>query len=185
MKNTVTAKQLLSAICILSLIAMIASCKKDNSGPSFSDGTLQFTVHDSVVNVLNLLAPIGQSVVCEKQLQAATGTSTRYRFTAATGYGTVLIFSVPTDSLKVGDYTADVNSVRTTGAPYNVLLNKTNSGILLGDDNMHIHISSYSQGYISGTFTGKLSPTEAQGDITLQGTTVITNGTFKSVQCLF
>src|SRR5262245_35212265 len=93
-----------------------------------------------------------------------------------------LVFVIVADSLQVFNYTYD--STSGTGLA-EVTYNGHISQEFFKGDYIKINITSYSNGYISGDFTAKLSPFDGSYDYSKRGTTLITEGVFKKIQCFY
>ena len=103
-----------------------------------------------------------------------------YSIEGLSDYGeTVFVFY--TDSLTVGNY----NYIGTYGDMFFISYNGTNEYVHAPSDSMSFNITSYSNGHISGNFSGALTPMIAAGNpdniYGTPGSVLITNGSFKNV----
>ena len=176
-------------VVIFAQIAIFfSSCSKGdkNNSPTSDDGTVQYKVDGNLVMIKSQGITSSEYGVFKKQLQSNSIPQTRYLFFCQKGNNIIYQFAIPTDSLQIQDYILDTGTYRRAGGLVtNEEYNGHQSAILLGDDYMKVSITSYSNGYISGTFNAKLSPIDAVSDNTLQGTTDITEGTFNNIKCTY
>ena len=93
-------------------------------------------------------------------------------------------FTFFTDSLAVGSYTySDI-----FGDGFVTDYNNHPSFVHYTGDNMNFNITSYSNGHISGNFSGKLTPLISGGTPEIwgdAGSVLITNGSFENVPVFY
>ncbi len=94
-------------------------------------------------------------------------------------------FAFYTDSLTVGNY-------KYTGADGDMFFtdyNGTNEYVHAASDSMSLNITSYNNGYISGNFSGQLTPMITAGNPNntygTSGSVLITNGSFQNVPIFY
>jgi hypothetical protein len=116
------------------------------------------------------------NLTCKKSLVYILG--------AVVDYG-VFDFTFYTDSLKVGNYKytrADLGETYMMRHGYNQYIYGPN-------DYMSFNITSYSNGHISGTFDGRLTPCLIESNVNntygAPGSTLITNGSFNNVPVIY
>ena len=96
-----------------------------------------------------------------------------------------LAFTFITDSLTVGNY----SYTGIYGDLYVALYNGTNEFLHVPTDSISFNITSYSQGHISGNFSGRLTPMISAGNPNntygAPGSVLITKGSFKDVPVFY
>jgi hypothetical protein len=94
-------------------------------------------------------------------------------------------FTFFTDSLAVGNYTY----YGSYGDMFILSYNNTDEFVHDPSDSVSFHITTYSQGHISGNFSGRLTPMISAGnpDNTYgsPGSALLTNGSFKNVPVFY
>ena len=147
------------------------------------DGTVQYKVNGNLFTIKDISISYVQHVMFAKQLQ---GTAfPRYIFSGQKEPYNFLGFGIESDSLTVGNYTYDTTSYLFRQTNW-VLYNGAQSVLYYAGDNMSINITSYSNGFISGNFTAKFTPFSGTGlDYSKRGTTLITEGEFKNIKCVY
>ena len=94
-------------------------------------------------------------------------------------------FSFYTDSLTVGNY----KYLGTYGDMFFISYNGTNEYVHAPSDSMSINITSNNNGYISGNFSGALTPLITASTINNifgdPGSVLVTNGSFKNVPVFY
>jgi hypothetical protein len=179
-------------LSILFAAIFFASCTKDpNTGsttPTIADGTFQYKVNGNLVTISNANITNGEYAVFFKQLQGTAIPRTRYMFNGQKGTNHVWAFGIQSDSLTVRNYTYDSTYLNTSGIICTMTYNAQQSALFYGGDNMIINVTSYSNSYISGNFTAKFTPFGSVGtvpDYSTRGTTLITEGQFKNIKCIY
>lgn len=172
----------------LIMIAFVA-CEKDSNDPpdnNGSDATISYKVNDTLVEISGFDINTAQGVYANKVLAGNIIPTTSYHLWAQLGSNNLLTLSFITDSLKTQNYHYDSSSVLTNAvvAFESVLFNANLSSVSRANDFVDINITSYTNGLISGNFTGRmtLSPNVLSGPA---GTTNITEGKFKNVKMIY
>ncbi len=179
-------KGCLSSIIFLLFVsvAVLISCNKgSNNSPTVADGTLQYKINDTLVTMQNVNVGAGQYVIFSKQLQGSFFQNASYRLEAQTGVNNAIAFAIGTDSLKAQNYVVDTSTLRLTGLPTTLVFMANISTLYYSSDYLKINITSYTNGFISGSFSGKLSPLPLSFDT--RGTTIITDGVFRNIKCVY
>ena len=164
--------------------AIILSCNKDNHIDDGSKaGYMEFKVNDTLYKVQLKHNYEDDLLRCDLAILGAGSPVTRYTIL---DYSDIrLELPIPTDSLRVGDYVVDTGTIRIYYDYHIVPLFEKESNLAqlsYNDDFMKVHISSNSNGLISGTFTAKFSTNEAYFDHSKSGRVVITDGKFTNVK---
>jgi len=99
------------------------------------------------------------------------------------GANNALLFAVTTASLKETSYHYD-STFNPAFVNFILYYNGQESALLFSSDVFDINISSYKNGHITGTFTGKLTPFSGStfGE---RGTTIITEGVINNVSVIY
>ena len=185
--NTLNFLKMKNLFFLILAASIYPSCSKDpDSGstiPTVADGTVQYKVNGNLVTMRSDNIANAEYVKIYKQLAGTANSHTRYIFQGQNGVNNALGFDIYSDSLTTRNYTYD----STSRFIYNYVLiyNGEISGLLMSGDNMNINITSYSNGYISRNFTAKFSPVEANFNYSKRGTTLITEGAFKNIKCIY
>ena len=177
----------------ISFVALFfASCTKDpntdNTTPTVADGAFQYKVNGNLVTIKNISIANAEYTVFFKQLQGTGIPHTRYMFNGQKGANNIWVFGIESDSLTLGNYTYDSTYQYPSGIGTTMKYNGQQSGLLYGGDVMNINITSYSNGFISGNFTAKFTPFPiiiGVPDYSTRGTTLITEGEFKNIKCIY
>jgi hypothetical protein len=188
-------RQLLMAF---SMILLLSSCLKqsisdammaDQNSHGNSSGEATMTYVMNGITVTNSIknpdgqSPTGYQLGCSKTLYPGTN-STVYILdcVGSTGETTFTFF---TDSLHVGNYTYTGNY----GDLFVVDYNNTDEFVHDPSDSVSFQITSYSQGHISGNFSGRLTPMISAGNPNntygSPGSVLITGGLFKNVPVFY
>ncbi|MCC7401389.1 MAG: hypothetical protein IT214_07880 [Chitinophagaceae bacterium] len=185
-------KQILLFVLLLTVSIDFLSCSTDPNAindPSTANGTFQYKVNGTPVTIRNVDVTSLEYVFFAKQLQGTAIPHTRYMLNAQKGANIVWLLGIETDSLLLKNYRYDSVSL---GSPWlygSEIYNGIQSGVFFNGDYFSINITSYSNGLISGNFTGKLTPFGSLGsggpDYSLRGTTIITEGQFKNIKCIY
>jgi len=169
-----------------------ASCNKDpttgNNTPTIADGTLQYKVNGNLVTIKNISIADAEYTVFFKQLQGTGIPHTRYMFNGQKGANNIWVFGIESDSLTLGNYTYDSTYLYPSAIVTTMTYNGQQSALFYGGDVMSINITSYSNGFISGNFTAKFTPFPiiiGVPDYSTRGTTLITEGEFKNIKCIY
>jgi len=98
-----------------------------------------------------------------------------------------LLFGIVSDSLAIGNYTYDSTYYAASLVSAYMSYNATPSVLIFAGDYINVNITSYSHGYISGNFTAKFTPYPYRlpPDYRDRGTTLVTEGEFKNVKCIY
>jgi hypothetical protein len=179
-----------SLFLIISVVLL--SCSRDpnstNSNPSIEDGTFQYKVNGNLVTIKNISIADAEYTIFFKQLSGTAIPHSRYMFNGQNGVNNVWVFGIISDSLTVGNYILDTTAI-TGGLITTMTYNGAQSAIYYSGDKMEINITHYSDGYISGNFTAKMTPfiidNNGLVDYSKRGTTLITEGEFKNVKCIY
>jgi len=167
------------------LVAMlIVSCSKDtNSLKDVPDGAVQYKVNGNLFIIQDSSTSNVEHVMIAKQMQ---GTAfPRYIFSGRKEPYNFLGFGIESDSLAIRNYTYDSTSYLYRQTNW-VLYNGSQSMLYYAGDNLTINITSYSNGFISGDFTAKFTPSDGtRFDYSKRGTTLITEGKFKNIKCVY
>jgi hypothetical protein len=174
-------------ISLLFLIAILTSCSKNenNTVETIDDGAFQYKVNGNLITINGANVSSSEYSVFFKQLQGTIIPQTRYMFNGQKGNNNVWVFGIKTDSLKIQSYSFDSTYLSISSIPTTMTYNGLQSGLLYNGDNLKINITSYSNGLISGTFTGKFTPFPASGlpNYSTRGNTIISEGEFKNIKC--
>ena len=169
-----------------------ASCTRDpntgNNTPTIADGTLQYKVNGNLVTIKNISIADAEYTVFFKQLQGTAIPHTRYMFNGQKGANNIWVFGIQTDSLTLGNYTYDSTYLYPSHILTTMTYNGQQSALFYRGDVMSINITSYSNGFISGNFTAKFTPLGSLGTVpaySTRGTTLITEGEFKNIKCIY
>ena len=178
-------------ICLFAA-TFFASCTKDsnpgNNTPTIADGTFQYKVNGNLVTINGGNITSAEYAIFFKQLAGSYIPQTRYIFNGQKGANNVWVFGIQTDSLTVRNFTYDSTYYTTSLFIFTLAYNGQQSAILYGGDNMNINVTSYSNGLISGNFTAKFTPFGSIGTVpnySTKGTTLITEGQFKNIKCIY
>jgi hypothetical protein len=165
-------------LLLLLVAAFVASCSKDTEINGNSPATMQYKVNGELVTMTS--AQAGTPITFYKF--QFSGSPTNYDLEG----GGIAGFTILSDSLRVGNYVYDSASQY---LPAFMSDGREQSALHFSGDNININITRYANGYISGNFTAKLSPTPAQRallyDYSRKGTTLITEGLFTNVPCIY
>ena len=191
-------KQLLIFIC---LSIVLSSCLKESitdamlqsqnsngsNGYIANAASMSYWVNGvnvkAVVNNPDSQSPNSYQLGCTKLYNTQY-----YHYYLAFETGDEFLFLFYTDSLKVGHYTSTINPQ----SPF-LTFNNTARYDAYTSDSLCLNITSYSNGHISGNFSGRLTPLVSQqstatGYANIYGTpgsTLITNGTFKNIPVFY
>jgi len=170
----------------------ITLCTRDpntsNNPPTIADGTFQYKVNGNLVTIKNISIADAEYTVFFKQLQSTAIPHTRYMFNGQKGANNFFGFGIQSDSLTLGNYTYDSTYQYASGNVTTMTYNGQQSLLIYGGDNMNINITAYSNGFISGNLTAKLTPLPiiiGVPDYSTRGTTLITEGEFKNIKCIY
>jgi len=171
---------------------LVVSCTKStnstSSSPSIEDGTFQYKVNGNLVTIKNISFADGEYTMFSKQVLGTVISKTGYMFHAEKGVNNAWGFGIVSDSLTIGNYTYDTTYLAASTIATTMIYNGAQSAIFYAGDYISINITSYSGGFISGNFTAKLTPLPGGGaspDYSKKGTTVITEGQFKNIKCIY
>jgi hypothetical protein len=168
--------------------AMIANQHSGaQGGGSPSVATMTYAVNgNTVTNTVNdpdNQSPTAYQLGCSKTLYPGTN-STVYILDCVSTSGE-MTFIFPTDSLTVGNYSYTGNY----GDLFVCSYNNTDEFVVDPADSISFNITSYSNGHISGNFSGRLTPMVTAGNPTNTygppGSVLITKGSFKDVPVFY
>ena len=189
-------KQLLIA-CLI--IISLSSCLKQSIADAMLDkqysgggihpkvATMTYTVNGNTVttsvNYPDRQPSTGYELGCSKTFDPFTNFPVySVDCISTSGEMTFMIFS---DSLAVGNY----NCTSVYGDMFVLDYNNADAFLHAPTDNISINITSYTNGHISGTFSGKLTPMVSAGYPTntygTPGSVIITKGSFKDVPVFY
>ena len=187
----------------LFLTVILFACSTNS--PELQDGTFQYKLNGQRVTIKHISGSFGSLEYAQFTKQLA-GTNlnigggfggiisrTRYVFNGQNGPNTNNSFSfgILSDSLAIGSYTQDSTYSGNLSTYTALAYNGQVSGILFTGDYFSVNITSYSNGFISGNFTAKLTPIPVALigvtpiDHRTRGTTVVTEGEFKNITCRY
>lgn len=173
-------------LSFLLLAALIWSCSRDTNSANknsdtLADGSVQYKVNGSLVTIKSIPGGAGPNFI--KRVQGGPLLQTYYLLNAYQDADNQVSFAIVSDSLHVGNYTYDSTyGTYLADVTYNGHISKQ----FYQGDYININITFYSNGYISGDFTAKLSPFEnGLMDYSKRGTTLITEGIFKNIPCFY
>jgi hypothetical protein len=175
------------------VLAFLAACSKSNSSNdnALADGTVQFKLNGNLITFHNSNDPNGDYVKFGKYFSRTavqpfhTYLLDAWKLDGNDQYGFGLY--IVSDSLQVWNYDYDSTVLRFNPAGGCVHHNFDQSCLLWSGDYIHINITSYANGFVSGKFNAKLSPVVRVANGSLlpfnMGTTLITEGFFKNIPC--
>lgn len=169
------------------LILIFGACSRDtsNTTPAVVYGSFQYKVNGNPVVITGNDFSNLEYAIFFKQLAGTIIPHTRYLFNGQKGANHVWVFGIKSDSLSTGNYTYDSTYFGLSGTPSTVIYNGKQSGLIFKGDYMSINVTSYSNGIVSGNFTAKFSPMEAVQNYSIRGTTLITEGKFENIKCIY
>jgi hypothetical protein len=169
---------------IIISILLFSSCLKQSIPDAMlgkhagSTATLSYEFNGEAVNIsvpdADNQMPGNYKLVCTKS----------YFYLLQAVGGGEFTFTFYTDSLTTGNYTYN-NSF---GDMFITDYNNHPSFVHYPGDNMNFNITSYSNGHISGNFSGQLTPLISAGNVDIYGTpgsVLITNGSFENVPVFY
>ena len=171
---------------LFAITILLSSCFKKSIADAMLEtakggtASLSYDINGTPVNVSVRDADNQAGVYYLLSCQKSNG---YYALSAATGNGE-FSFTFGTDSLKVGNYKA---------APASGMYITDYKGqpcfVAGATDNMNFNVTSYTNGRISGNFTGQITPAVMQGTYGnvygTYGSVVITHGSFSNVPVLY
>jgi hypothetical protein len=169
-------------VFLLLVILIFISCIKDSTNQTTNSGSIQYKVNGNDVSFDIFGYSTDQYAIIWKQFPPTT-ISTRYTLTAKTG-ANGLVFTIPTDSLKQTVYHYDSTALF-VGAAQFVRYNGVGSFVSTKNDYFDIIVTAYSNGRVSGTFSGKLTPSDSLGTIGPPSSVTVTEGKFNNVEVIF
>ncbi|OQY92512.1 MAG: hypothetical protein B6D37_14565 [Sphingobacteriales bacterium UTBCD1] len=185
-------KQILLFVLLLTVSIDFLSCSTDPNAindPSTANGIFQYKVNGTPVTIRNVDVTSLEYVFFAKHLPGVALPQTTYILNAQKGANIAWVVEIETDSLSLKNYRYDSVSLGASWANGVMTNNGMQSGVIYNGDYFSINITSYSNGLISGNFTGKLTPLGILGgggpDYSLRGTTIITDGQFKNIKCIY
>ncbi len=153
-----------------------------NSGGDNVTATLSYEINGKPVNI-SVTDADNQSMIPYYILGCSKSTG-YYNLDAVSNPGETT-FSFYTDSLTVGNY----KYLGTYGDMFFIDYYNTNEYVHAASDSMSFNVTSYSNGHISGNFSGLLTPMVTAGTINntygTPGSVLITNGSFKNVPVFY
>lgn len=168
----------------LFILLTLAACSPDpNNTNNTIAGTIKYKVNGNQVTMTGYDISNAEYVTFYKQLQGSLITHTRYLLNAQKGANNFLAFAIKSDSLGVRNYLMDSLYFDQTGNIIMVNYNGQQSSVDYNGDNLSVNITSYANGMISGTFSGKLTPDPY--NYSARGSTVITEGQFQNIKCIY
>lgn len=177
---------------LLILATLIGSCSRDpnntnSNNTSLADGTIQYKVNGNLVTIHNVDITGNEYIYFIKQPPGTTNPKVRYMLNAVKQPNDNFVLDVESDSLQLGNYLYGITSSNFSAPFAGVGYNGQGSVLSYDGDNININITSYANGFISGNFTAKFTPILANGDIdySKKGTTLITEGVFKNIRCIY
>ena len=150
------------------------------AGKSSVTATMSYEINGTLVSISvpdagNQL-PGGSTLSCTK--------SNGYVLDALSSYGE-FAFTFYTDSLQVGTYTY----LSSYGPMYITDFNNTDEFVYGPTDSVSFNVTKYQNGYISGNFSGQLTPMISAGypnnTYGVPGSVSIKNGTFSNVPIFY
>ncbi len=170
-----------TVFCVFTIAAI--SCNKGSTNaPTITSGTFQYKVNGNLVSINNVSIDAGEYVAFAKQLQGTVLAHTRYLFNGQKGVNNIWIFAIQTDSLTTTSYSLDSTNA---GIITTMTFNAQQSALFYSSDYMNINITSYTNGLISGNFSAKFTPLTGGLKYENRGTTIITDGVFKNIKCIY
>ena len=168
------------------LISAFISCKKENNNQNNSTGSthgrIEYKINGQLQAYENLDA-LTQYALIYKRLSSVPQNN-KYQINAFNGANTVMGSAIIIDSLRTGTYVIDSAASQLT-YENNIRFNGIQSSIFFNGDNLTFNITSHSNGRVSGTFTGKLTPLNGTFNYADKSTTVITEGKIDNVQVIY
>jgi len=189
-KNKIADNLLLGIIAaiVLALVAFFSSCSKGGTSappppPPVIDTIAQYKLNGNLVVITNKDSTSGKIAVFHKYVNGSWFHLTEYTFNADVDDNNFLDFDIVTDSLTTTNYYRDINSGNDKN-PGGCANNGIPCYVSSGGDYVNINITSYSNGWVSGNFTAKLTPFQ-QNVPSQPGSIMITEGQFKNVKCIY
>jgi len=163
----------------LPFLVLILSCSQETPLPNTENGTIKYKINGVQVTYTDSVS--GYDAKATKL--TTMWPETRYLFEGRRGPSELFQVMIITDSLKPIQYRYDSTSY----APVNI---DHNSGALLSSlyfngDYFNVTITSYSNGKLSGFFTGRLSPYSILHDYNQRGSVAITEGLFTNLKVTY
>lgn len=176
------------ALLFTSVVLLFAfSCKKENGSSLDSTGSIGYKVNGKSYSMSNVNLSNGEGVAFSKQLKGNLISETRYLFNAQKGSNNVILFSIVTDSLKSEKFHYDSASTQQDVLLFlaSIMADGQQSMLLYGTDYLDIDISSYKNGHVSGSFSGKFTPLANGVDYNNRGTVDISEGKLNNVPVIY
>jgi hypothetical protein len=163
-------------------LLVFASCSKDAANPSATGtGSIEYKVNGVLIKMDNANIQNGEGVAFAKQLKGSLISQTRYLLNAQKGVNNAMTITLVTDSLLQTSYHYDSTIVYNNVLTHTFgIVNSSNlSTLFYNGDVFDVIITAYSNGRISGTFSGRLTPFASIGGIPNydnRSSTLITEG---------
>jgi hypothetical protein len=178
---------LLFKIFICTSFIFFLSCKRTNVNSNSSTAFFKYTVNGKQVQVnINYNNIIIGNYAFVAKYPANSGIPTTYDIEAnSSGGDSTLILAIEADSLMIQNYHYDSTFiVNNQAVSEGVNLNGSESSVSRNGDYLDLNITSYSNGFVSGNFTAKMSVLSLNPS-SPAGTTLITNGVFQNIQVTY
>jgi hypothetical protein len=172
---------ILFSSCLKQSIADAMLASKNSGEQAGTTATLSYEINGSAVNIsvndADNQNPYSYTLGCSKS-------AGHYNLDGLSNSGETT-FSFYTDSLTVANY----KYTGIYGDMFFISYNGTNEYVHAASDNMSFNITSYSNGHISGNFSGQLTPMITAGNPNntygTPGSVLITNGSFQNVPVFY
>ena len=175
-------------LLLISSIVILSSCKKgadpnDQNNPvTPAEGSIEYRVNGNLFTIDNTKMLDSEYVTIRKEWSANIPT-TRYIINEQKDANNFMAFTILTDSLLLANYHYDSIDQR-NNAPtfsFNLGYNGLISSLFFNGDYLDVNISSYKNGRVSGTFTGKATPYSFTYGYGIKNSFVITEGKLNNI----
>ena len=177
------------SVCIIACSKEKPSPARPTPPPQVDSSSISFRLNDTLVTIkggLNSYLTNSEGVYASKVLTPYP--KWVYNISAKSGFFNDLLLQIYTDSLQVQPYNYFLTQpyywvVPDQGLFLGIQYKNMDYQIFLPNDSVNVHITSFSNGYISGTFSADLTPTETANPV--PGSAKITDGSFKNLQIVY
>ena len=184
-----TSLLIILSICIISCSKNKQSPARPTPHPQVDSSSISFRFNDTLVTIkggLNSYLTNREGVYASKVLTSYP--KWVYNISAQSGFYNDLLLQIYTDSLLVQPYNYFLTQpyywvVPDQGLFLGIQYKNRDYQIYLPNDSVNVNITSFSNGYISGTFSADLTPMDSANPVS--GSTKITDGSFQNLQIVY